>query len=456
MGDLHRFRCQTFGRMKTVAAIRTSVLLSILFVAVYCTTNWITSLRHDVGSMYFEWERHIPFVPLMIVPYLSIDLFFVVAPFLCSTDDERRTFARRITTAILIAGACFLLFPLRFSFDRPQTTGWLGAVFDSFREMDRPFNEMPSLHIALRTILAGVYARHTKGAGRLLLHFWFSLIGFSTVFTYQHHVVDVAGGFLLAAFCLHVHREGNHATSVKPNHRVGIYYLTGAFLLAASAWILRPWGILLLWPAASLGIVTYGYFKGGSGIYRKVGGRIPLETQVILAPCLFGQYLSLCHYRRQCRAWDEVAPGVLIGRVLNHAEANKVIQQGVTAVLDLTGEFSEASPLLKPTYLNVPVLDLTAPTRDQFDQAVAFIEEQSRNGRVYVHCKIGYSRSAAVVMAWLIKSGRASSTDEAVAMLRRVRPSVVIRPEIVPAVADFIATHAPVDPVQCQSPGSSS
>lgn len=104
---------------------------------------------------------------------------------------------------------------------------------------------------------------------------------------------------------------------------------------------------------------------------------------------------------------------------------------------------SETSPFLKLTYLNVQVLDLTAPTRDQFDQAVNFIETQSREGYVYVHCKIGYSRSAAVVMAWLIRSGRASSTDEAAAMLRRVRPSVVIRPEIVPAVSGFIANRNP-------------
>ena len=68
-----------------------------------------------------------------------------------------------------------------------------------------------------------------------------------------------------------------------------------------------------------------------------------------------------------------------------------------------------------------------------------FIEAQSREECVYVRCKIGYSRSAAVVMAWLVRSGRATTTDEAVAILRRVRPSVMIRPEIVPAVAGFVA-----------------
>ncbi|MES2920974.1 MAG: phosphatase PAP2/dual specificity phosphatase family protein [Verrucomicrobiota bacterium] len=426
--------------MRFIPAIRTSALLSILFLVVYGATNTITSWRHDVGSMYFEWERHIPFLPWMVIPYLSIDLFFVAAPFLCSSDDERHTFARRITTAILIAAVCFLLFPLKFSFERPQMSGWLGAVFDWFRTMDKPFNEMPSLHIALRTILAGVYARHTKGVVRWLLLVWFSLIGLSTVFTYQHHVMDVAGGFLLGILCIYLHREGDHPASVVPNRRVGGYYLTGAVLLAVCAWVLRPWGIVLLWPATSFGIVAYGYFKGGAGIYRKEDGRISWQSQVVLAPGLLGQQLSLLHYQRQCQAWDAVVPGVLIGRVLNGEEANEAVQHGVTAVLDLTGEFSEVGPFLKLNYLNVPVLDLTAPTRDQFKQAVNFIDAQSREGCVYVHCKIGYSRSAAVVMAWLIKSGRASSTDEATAVLRRVRPSVVIRPEIVPAVTDFVTS----------------
>ena len=43
-------------------------------------------MRHDVGTFAFAWERFIPFVPVMVVPYMSIDLFFVAAPFLCGTS----------------------------------------------------------------------------------------------------------------------------------------------------------------------------------------------------------------------------------------------------------------------------------------------------------------------------------------------------------------------------------
>jgi protein-tyrosine phosphatase len=66
-----------------------------------------------------------------------------------------------------------------------------------------------------------------------------------------------------------------------------------------------------------------------------------------------------------------------------------------------------------------------------------FIGNHSRNGAVYVHCKIGYSRSAAAVTAYLIMSGKVKTAKEAFAMIRRVRPSIVIRPEVRSALSEF-------------------
>src|SRR5437667_7176610 len=114
-------------------AATTSLFLCLVFLAVYGITNSLAALRHNVGTFYFEWDRHIPFIPAMIVPYMSIDLFFIAAPFLCRDDRERRTLSRRIVAAILIAGGCFLLFPLRFGFPRPHVDGGLGLVFNNFR-----------------------------------------------------------------------------------------------------------------------------------------------------------------------------------------------------------------------------------------------------------------------------------------------------------------------------------
>jgi predicted protein tyrosine phosphatase len=186
-----------------------------------------------------------------------------------------------------------------------------------------------------------------------------------------------------------------------------------------------------------LGLVASGYFGIGPGIFGKKDGCLPWSTRLVFAPILLGQYVSLAYYRRRCRAWDEVAPGVLIGRKLTHREAALAVKQGVTAVLDLTAEFSETAPFRELTYRNLPILDLTAPTEDRLREAVAFITREAQQGTVYVHCKIGYSRSAAVAGAYLLANHRAATVDEAVAGLRAARPSIIIRPESLEAMSAF-------------------
>lgn len=411
--------------------------LCVLFVVVYSWCNWFTSQRADVGTLYFQWERYIPFVPIMIIPYMSIDLFFVGAPFLVSTSRELSAFAKRITAAILIAGACFLLFPLKLAVDRPPASGVLGAIFDWFRAMDKPYNLLPSLHIALRCILVGVYVRHTSGVVRALCHVWFSLIGFSTLLTYQHHIMDIVGGFALGGYCLYFLPEYSAKTPVVRNPRIGSYYAAGAILCLVMTAFLWPWGILLLWPGIAFALVASGYFGAGPGIYRKSDGVVPVSTWWTLAPCLIGQRISLMYYSAQCRAWDAVTPNLWIGRKLSDGEARKAVAAGVTAVLDLSAEFSEAAAFRATRYRNIPVLDLTAPTEAQLLEMATFIEEETRRGVVYVHCKIGYSRSAAAVSAYLLKSGAAASPNDAYALLRKVRPSIVIRPEVIESIEEF-------------------
>ena len=423
-----------------VKAAAVSVGLSLLFVVVYGGCNWITAQRSDVGLLNFGWERHIPFVPLLIIPYLSIDLFFVAAPFLFRTDRGLSTFAKRIALAIVVGGICFLLFPFRFAFPRPHASGWIGAIFDWFRGMDAPYNLFPSLHVALCLLLAHMYARHTRGIVRIVLIVWFALIGLSAVLTYQHHVLDVVGGAALAGYCFYFIRTSSPHLPVIASQRFGRYYLSGAIVCAILAFSFWPWGALLLWPIIALVIVASSYFRFGPSIYRKSGGVLPISTRFVLGPCLVGQHLSLFYYRRQCRAWDQVTPQVWIGRVLNDHEARAAIGAGVTAVLDLATEFSEAKPFREICYCNIPILDLTAPTIDQLGEMADFIDQNSQSGVVYVHCKIGYSRSAAAIAVALIKTGNVSNVEEALALIRRVRPSVVIRPEIISALQRWDST----------------
>ena len=187
----------------------------------------------------------------------------------------------------------------------------------------------------------------------------------------------------------------------------------------------------------ALAITASAYFGVGPGIFDKTNGRLPWSTWFVLGPTLLGQHLSLFYYRRESRAWDQVIPQVWMGRLLYLGEAAAAVSSGVTAVLDLSAEFSETAPFRAITYRNIPVLDLTAPTRDQLQEMAAFIDERSQSGIVYVHCKIGYSRTAAAVAAYLLQTGKAGSVSEAIAMLRQVRPRIVVRSEILAALSDF-------------------
>jgi hypothetical protein len=424
-------------RVSRFKALAVSAGLSVLFLVVYSGCNWITGQRGQVGSLYFQWERAIPFVPFMILPYTSIDLFFVAAPFLCRTDEELRIFSRRVIAAILIAGLCFLLFPLRFAFSRPPASGLLGAIFDWFRGMDSPFNLLPSLHAALLLLLVDLYAKNLRGVFLFATMLWLFLIGLSPLLTYQHHVVDIVGGFVLAAYCFYLFREPSRPLPIVVNRRIGSYYgaaAVAALLMTAIFW---PWGVLLVWPTIAFGIVAIAYFGLGPTIFHKTKGKLSWSTRFVLGPCLLGQYLSLVYYRHQCRPWDPVTPQIWIGGKLGSRSAKKAVCRGVTAVLDLSAEFSEAKPFRKINYRNVPILDLTPPTQEQLVEMSEFIGTHSRNGVVYVHCKIGYSRSAAAVAAYLIINGNANSAEEAFTIIRRVRPSVVIRPEVISALSEF-------------------
>jgi protein-tyrosine phosphatase len=303
--------------------------------------------------------------------------------------------------------------------------------------MDAPYNLVPSLHAALLLLLVDLYARNLRKLLRWAVLAWLVLVGLSPLLTYQHHVIDIVGGFALAGYCFYFFREPVARPEVTRNGRIAVYYAATALILFAVMIFWWPAGALLLWPIISVIIVALAYFGLGPGIFRKTSGTIPLSARFTLGPCLAGQYLSLINYERHCRRWDEVTPRIWIGRLLRKREATEAVEAGVTAVLDLSAEFSEADPFRSVCYRNIPILDLTAPTIAQLEEMAGFIAEHSGNGIVYVHCKIGYSRSAAAVAAALISTGQVHGVEEAVARLRQVRPSIVIRPEILSALSRF-------------------
>ena len=110
----------------------------------------------------------------------------------------------------------------------------------------------------------------------------------------------------------------------------------------------------------------------------------------------------------------------------------------MSRILDCTSEFSIPSSLLSLKYLNLPIPDLTAPTPSQLQQGVWFIQEALAAGEtVYVHCKVGYSRSGTVVGAALLATGLCPTAEQTMEWLETKRPGMILRPEARQAIRSF-------------------
>ena len=171
-------------------------LVGILFYASYSLSNHYAALLTYVPEVAFAWERGIPFWEWTILPYWSLNLMYAAAFFLCRDTREQNRYVARLVSAQIVATTCFMLFPLHFGWPKPPTDGLWGVMFDSLVAFDLPYNQSPSLHIALSIIVGAFYwTRFPKI--RLPILLWQSLIALSVLTTYQHHFIDVPTGALL-------------------------------------------------------------------------------------------------------------------------------------------------------------------------------------------------------------------------------------------------------------------
>jgi len=235
--------------------------LTPLFFLSYGFANWVTSLRSDVPSLVFGWEHRIPFLAWSIVPYWSTDVLYAVSLFTCRTRKELSTHAKRLVTAQLISTAGFLLFPLRFTFDRPHPVGLFGWMFDTLAGFDKQFNQAPSLHLSLTTILWAKYSQYLHGTTLWLMRAWMIVVGVSTLTTYQHHFIDLPMGIWVGFLCIAMFPDDAATVQFETVRGPQRIKSSGAYLLGcviAVGLAVRIGGVAwwLLWPAGVLLIVA--------------------------------------------------------------------------------------------------------------------------------------------------------------------------------------------------------
>ena len=416
------------------------LFLGPFFFATYNGANWLASQRPHVPSLVFEWERALPFVPWTIVPYWTIDAFYAVSLFLCRDRAEVGMLGRRLLTAQVVAVLCFIAFPLRFAFSQPAADGVFGAMFIALSAFDKPFNQAPSLHIALLVILWVHYAPRCHGVLRLALHGWFALIGVSVLTTYQHHFIDIPSGAALGMFCLWLWPADPLASPIGSARRPGdprgltlaLRYGLGAAACLAAALALGGGALWLLWGTVSLALVSAAYAALGPVVFQKSAqGRLSMAAFSLLAPYLLAARLNVWAWTRGQPAAVEIADGVWLGRYPTPAIlARLAVRRIVDVSAEMTGSLAwpgSRSATALPIEA-VPLLDLLAPEGAALHRAAEAIEQARAGGPVLVCCALGYSRSAAAIAAWLVVTGRSPDMASAIERIRRQRPAIVLNP----------------------------
>ena len=404
------------------------LFLGPFFFLSYGFANRMAADRVVTDSLVFAWERHIPFLPWTILPYWSIDLFYGLSFLYCRDRLQVDRHALRLLTAQLVCVACFLVFPLHFSFERPATEGVFGAMFDLLMGFDQPYNQAPSLHIALLVILWVRFAAALPVAWQLFVHLWAVLIGVSVLTTFQHHFVDIPTGALVGLLCLWLWPDTGSLPIMRSasgddsqRRRLANRYALGAAFVGFMAVGLGGAALWCLWPAVALGVVAWNYAVPGAMGFQKHEGQHGVAASVLLAPYVAGAWLNSRWWTRHRPQPDAILDNVWLGRM---PTSQDMLTGRFSALCDLTAELP--APRGDWHYVGLPWLDLVAPETTQLIEAARHIEVLRARGPVLVCCALGYSRSAAAVAAWLLLTGRVANVDQAVNLLREKRPQVVL------------------------------
>ena len=192
-------------------------MLAILvgIATLYYLTNQLAALR---GWAAFDpemrFDKSIPFVYWMMIPYSSLYLYYPVAAWFGTKNEsmlrENIIFHQMFIISCWVVFVIFMILPvqvdLRGSMDVPQSLFWK-TQFDFMHTVDQPWNAWPSLHIVQSLLIVLVIRRWfpAKSSTQSVLHgllwlAWISLV-ISTMMVKQHYVFDVVTGLIYGLAC---------------------------------------------------------------------------------------------------------------------------------------------------------------------------------------------------------------------------------------------------------------
>lgn len=186
-----------------------------LFFPIYFGAGYLTDGSGRATAMYLPAEIAIPLVPSMIIVYLSLYSVFVL-PLLHMSAADINTLSRQSTLALLIAGIGFVAIPGQLGFSPHIVEGWAKPAFDILLAINPPHNLVPSLHVTFAAMIFLAVIPHAPKPLAWLYGIWLALLSLSTLLAHQHHLIDVATGFMLAAFARAVFPNADELMPAKP------------------------------------------------------------------------------------------------------------------------------------------------------------------------------------------------------------------------------------------------
>lgn len=181
---------------------RREIAFAALFVGLAAAAYFLYPLTNHGPNRIFlrtALDRHIPLVPIMVIPYVSLIPLIGIAGLVALRGGWRNLQGFALAVAIALAMCCAVYLVAQSYVDRPQVTGhgvldqWVRDVYSA----DQPYDDFPSTHTTLASIITVYCHRATRRVGMLIAG-WCVLIIASTVLIHQHYVADIGGGLVVA------------------------------------------------------------------------------------------------------------------------------------------------------------------------------------------------------------------------------------------------------------------
>ena len=175
------------------------VFWTMCFYIFYGGASFATDLHDLRFSWFFEFEKHIPFITEMAVFYFLLIPGIMLSPFIIRQRHAYLHYSARLIFQIVIAAAFFLMLPLADGFPVTPPEGIVRPVFQLADKLNLDHNYFPSVHVSYALTTAQVYGWRTPSFGlRCAIYSMAGLVIVATLFTHQHHLIDIMGGVVLA------------------------------------------------------------------------------------------------------------------------------------------------------------------------------------------------------------------------------------------------------------------